>query len=463
MDQDNQEHRRGTPDSGGAVSSAEAQRPVPPDHRLPAPPDQKLLPSPGDDPVANGPVRRHRWLVWLILLLVALAIFLIYRYEKNSEAKTAAAAKGKGPAAAAITVGQSKTGNMNIYIDAIGTVTPTYTVTVYSQITGRVMEVHYREGQMVTKGDPLVEIDSRPYQATLQQAEGTLARDSGLLAEARIDFRRYIEANARNAIAKQQLEDQEQVVVQDEGTVKTDQATVDYDRVQLEYCHIVAPITGRVGLRLVDAGNTVFAGSSSTLVVITQLQPITVVFNVSEDDLPQIQSQMRGAHQLEVDAFDRADEKLIEAGKLTSLDNQVDTTTGTIKFRAEFENRHLGLFPNQFVNARLLVNTLRNVTLVPSAAVQHNGTSAFVYVVNPNKKVSVEQIKTLTSDEEMTAVQGVASGVTLATSGFDRLEGGAAVLVRNAGQQNSAGHGSNSSPGGNKTSVKSGRAGSSAP
>jgi multidrug efflux system membrane fusion protein len=231
-------------------------------------------------------------------------------------------------------------------------------------------------------------------------------------------------------------------VVQDEGTVKADQGTVDYDRVQLAYCHIVAPITGRVGLRLVDPGNTVFAGSASTLVVITQLQPITVVFNVSEDDLSQIQAQLKGGRQLSVDAFDRANEKLIESGKLTSLDNEVDTTTGTIKFRAEFPNQNLSLFPNQFVNARLLVKTLNRATLVPSAAVQHNGTNAFVYVVNTDSKVSVQQITTLASDDQNTAVQGVNPGVSVATSGFDRLENGVEVIVRPAaGQPNTEGRG----------------------
>jgi multidrug efflux system membrane fusion protein len=402
----------------------ETQRPVSPDHRLNA--------SPQDLPPEHESHWWSKWVAWLILVLVVLGIFFAYRYITNKNATEAAAAKGKGPQAAAITIGQSKSGNINIYVDALGTVTPTYTVTVYSQVTGRVMEVHYREGQMVMKGDPLVDIDPRPYQATLDQAQGTLARDEGLLAEARIDLKRYQDANAKNAIAKQQLEDQEQVVIQDEATVKTDKATVAYDQVQLEYCHIIAPITGRVGLRLVDAGNTVFAGSSSTLVVITQLQPITVVFNVSEDDLPQVQSQLSHGHQLQVDAFDRADEKQIETGTLTSLDNQVDTTTGTVKFRADFPNRHLTLFPNQFVNARLLVNTLRNVVLVPSAAVQHNGTNAFVYIVNPNNTVSVQQIKTLTSNEDVTAVEGVNPGVNLATSGFDRLENGALVLVRGA-------------------------------
>ena len=193
---------------------------------------------------------------------------------------------------------------------------------------------------MVNKVDPLMDIDPRPYESLLTQAEGALERDQGALAQARIDLRRYEAAFDRNAIARQQLDDQAQLVVQDKGTVKADQGTLDYDRVQLSYCHIVSPITGRVGLRLVDPGNTVFAGSNSTLVVITQLQPITVVFNVSEDDLPRVQAQLKGGRALAVDAFDRAGDKLIESGKLTSFDNQVDTTTGTVKFRAEFANRN---------------------------------------------------------------------------------------------------------------------------
>ena len=417
-------------------------------------------PAGGTEKLAEDAPRRKRglWIGALILSLILLFAFYRYCGAPPTTATTGGrggAARGGGgeQAPAAITAGQTKTGDINIYVDALGTVTPFYTVTLYSQITGRVLAVYYREGQMVKNGDPLVDIDPRPYESTLTQAEGTLERDQGLLAEAQMDLQRYQAASQRNAIPRQQLEDQEKIVQQDQGTVKADQGTVDYDKVQLSYCHIVSPITGRVGLRLVDPGNTVFSGSSSTLAVVTQLQPITIVFNVSEDELPQVQAQLRGGHTLEVDAFDRSNEKEIEAGKLTSLDNEVDTTTGTIKFRAEFPNRNLSLFPNQFVNARLLLQTLKNVVLVPTAAVQHNGTNAFVYMINQGGRVSVQQVTVLTGNDQETAVTGLKSGVDVATSGFDRLENDVAVSVTNSGtpQRNNPGHGENQSPGGRTT------------
>jgi multidrug efflux system membrane fusion protein len=406
--------------------------------------------------------KSHMWL-WLMLavLLVLLVLFLRRRDSgKASSAAPGSSTKGgvaagagggrgqQGPAA--ITTGQTRTGDINVYVDALGTVTPINTVTIYSQITGKVMAVYYREGQIVRKGQPLIDIDPRPYEATLKQAEGTLQHDQAVLAEARIDLERYQIAFSKNAIARQQLEDQQQVVLQDQGTVQTDQGTVDYDKVQLSYCHIVSPITGKVGLRLVDPGNTVFSGTGSTLVVVTQLQPITIVFNVSEDDLPAIQAQLKVRRTLEVDAYDRADDKEIEAGRLNSVDNQIDTTTGTVKFRAGFDNKALGLFPNQFVNARLLEKTLKNTVLVPSGAVQHNGTQAFVYVVKPNNTVAVQNITALTSNEKDTAVQGIPAGTTVATSGFDRLENGAPILShqQGSGESKTQGHGSNSGSGG---------------
>lgn len=409
-------------------------------------PDQ----APPDDAPPSGRRPRRHWWLWLITAFFLLLLtFVVYHFRAIAEKNEAAAKSKQEEAGAAITVGQSHTGNINIFVDALGTVTPIATITLYSQITGQVMEVHYKEGQIVNKGDPLIDIDPRPYESTLQQSQGTLERDQGILAQAKMDLERYRAALERNAIARQQFEDQEQMVVQDAGTVKADQATVAYNQVQLSYCHIVSPITGRAGLRLVDPGNTIFAGSASTLVVLTQLQPITVVFNVSEDDLDQVQAQLKGGRSLEVDAYDRTFDKKIEAGRLTSLDNQVDTTTGTVKFRAEFVNKNLSLYPNQFVNAQLLVKTLRNVTLVPSAAVQQNGTNAFVYIVKPDNTVAVQQVKVLTTNETETAVDGLNPGTEVATSGFDRLENGVAVTVRGErNQQNNSGQGSKSSSGG---------------
>ena len=393
----------------------------------------------GDSPTTNGdvphsetrhdiPWYRRRWII--VAAIVVLGLFLLHHFTKAPPK----AAGGRGQQVnAAITVGESKTGDMGIYVQALGTVTPIYTVTVYSQITGRVMEVHFHEGQMVHKGQPLIDIDPRPYEATLKQAQGSLQHDEGLLAQAKMDLQRYQDAYAKNAIAKQQMDDQAHVVVQYEGTVKADQGTVAYDQVQLDYCHLVSPIDGRVGLRLVDPGNTIFAGSGSPLIVITQLQPITVVFNVSEDDLPRVQAQLQGDNKLTVDVFDRANDHMLESGTLSSLDNQVDTTTGTVRFRAEFPNKDAGLFPNQFVNARLLVQMLKGVTVVPTVSIQHNGTTDFVYVVKPDNTVAVQQVTALTNDDQNTALKGLDPGQKIATTGFDRLENGAHVAVRTPG------------------------------
>ncbi len=435
----NQQNSTGSPSDDqdlGASSEAHAS----PNPGSPSAPQAAASLAPPEPPSTGKQSHTLRWIVIGVVLVLVLLAIRHYSTETSSAEGPGVPSGGKkagngrgqqGPAA--ITVGQSTAGNMNIYVDTLGTVTPTNTVTIYSQITGRVMEVRYHEGEIVHKGDPLIEIDPRPYQANLTQAEGTLQHDEGVLAEAKIDLARYQAAFAKNAIARQQLEDQEQVVVQEEGTVKADRGVVAYDQVQLAYCHITAPINGRVGLRLVDPGNTVFAGSSSTLLVITQLQPITVVFNVSEDNLPQVQEQLRGRKQLQVDIFDRSNDKQLERGKLTSLNNQIDTTTGTVKFRATFNNSDLQLFPNQFVNARLLVSTLPNATLVPSAAVQHNGTAAFVYTVNSSANnghtVAVHPITVVTNDDNSTAVQGLDPGVTVATSGFDRLENNVPVAV----------------------------------
>jgi len=288
--------------------------------------------------------------------------------------------------------------------------------------------VHYSEGQFVQKGDALIDIDPRPYQAQLMQAEGTLERDTNVLAQAQMDLDRYRAAWARNAIQKQLLDDQEKIVLQDQGTVKNDQGTVNYDQVQLDYCHISAPIAGRVGLRLVDPGNVVQADQGTILVVITQVQPTTVIFTMPEDSLGQVRSRLRLMHTLPVEAWDRSQTTKIATGKLQSIDNLIDTTTGTVKLRALFDNKDGALYPNQFVNTRLLVNTLNGVTLVSTNAIQHNGQVAFVYVV-ANNVASVRNITTGVADSGMTAVEGINPGDVVATSSFDKLQAGSRVAV----------------------------------
>jgi len=403
---------------------------------LPPPSPSQPAPGPAPEPAPGHDRHQHRrwpWLLLLAVLLLAGVGGLVWHRHAASAGGAAGGAAAPGPAQgpASITVGSSRSGDINVYVHALGTITPITTVTVSSLVTGQVTAVSYREGQIVTQGERLIDIDARPFQANVQQAQGSLQHDQALLVEARMDLQRYRAAFAKGAIAKQQLDDQEQLVVQDQGSVESDAGTLAYDQVQLGYCHITSPLTGRVGLRLVDTGNVVFSGSSTTLAVITQLQPITIVFSVAEDDLPAIEEQLQSGRTLAVDAFDRTDEHRLESGHLTALDNEVDTTTGTVKFRAELPNATLGLYPNQFVNARLLLKTLHQATLVPSAAVQHNGPNAFVYVVKSNA-VAVQAVTVLTSDDHDTAVTGLGPGAQVATTGFDRLENGVTVQVRDA-------------------------------
>jgi multidrug efflux system membrane fusion protein len=373
--------------------------------------------------------RRRRW-VWLILaaflLLGAVGLLLHRRPAVNaSQSKTAA-----GPPALQVSTAVAQKGDIGIYVNALGVVTPLNTVAVRSRVDGQLVKVNYQEGQMVRAGDPLVEIDPAPFQAALVQAEGQFARDTALLENAHLDLDRYKEAFAKNAIPKQQLDTQVATVHQYEGTVKLDQGQVDNAKVQLAYCHLAAPISGRVGLRLVDAGNIVHASDANPLVVITELQPITVIFNVAEDNLPQIQQQLRAGKVLAVDAFDRAQTQKLATGSLATLDNQIDTTTGTIKLRAIFANEDESLFPNQFVNTRLLVDTLRNVTLLPNAAIQRNAESAFVYLLKPDQTVAVQTITAGTTDGNVSAVAGLDPGAVVAADNFSRLTDGAKVTVR---------------------------------
>ncbi len=370
--------------------------------------------------------RRHRW-VWVVVLLAFAGLFYwAWTHEQKSQAAAGGGGRRMTGGIIPVTTAKAHTGSVGIYLDAIGTVTPIYTDSITSQVTGVITAVHYREGQMVRKGDPLIDIDPRPVQAQLQQAEGALERDQNLLAEANMDLERYKQAWSKNAIPRQTLEDQEKLAMQYQGTVKNDEGVVQYDQVQLSYCHITSPINGRVGLRLMDPGNLVTANSSSTLVVVTQIQPITVVFTVSEDNLPQVLDQMRHNKTLNVEAYDRGQQNRLAAGKLASIDNQIDTSTGTVKMRAEFENRDGSLFPNQFVNTRLLVKTLQNQVLIPSSSIQHNGNTDFVYVIQGDKAVE-RTIKSGNSDRGETAVQGLQPGDEVANSSFEKLQNGSQI------------------------------------
>ncbi len=322
------------------------------------------------------------------------------------------------------------TGNLQVVLSGLGTVTPLATITVQTQISGELMSVGFKEGQIVQKGDFLAQIDPRPYQAALENAEGTLAHDTQLLAQAKSDLARYETLNRQDSISKQQTVDQEFLVKQDQGTVIADQGTVDTDKLDLVYCHITAPVSGRVGLRLVDPGNYVQTSSSTGLVVLTQLQPISVIFVLPEDNIPSIYQKLRAGQTLQVTAWDRANEKQIAAGTLETVDNEVDTTTGTVKLRATFPNADYALFPNQFVNARLLVSTLSNVTVAPVAAVQHGAPGSFVYLIKPNGTVGVQVVKTgITDEDQVQILSGAKPGDEVVVDGVDRLRDGAKVSV----------------------------------
>jgi membrane fusion protein, multidrug efflux system len=390
-------------------------QPIGPDHQLPAP----------------GPsTRRHtivRVIVWLVILLIFAAGFLLVLRHKEDTSKAAAPRRGAG-GTVTLTTATARKGDIGVYLDAIGTVTPVYTASITSQVAGQITSVNYREGQFIKKGDPLLDVDSRSYRATLTQAQGTLERDENVLAQAKMDLARYRDAWARNAIPKQTLDDQEKIVLQDEGTVKLDQGSVQFDQIQVDYCHIVSPITGKVGLRLVDPGNVVQADGTTTLAVVTQMQPMTVIFTIPEDNLGQVAPHLRQRAPLEVTAFDRSGQHQIAKGTLLTLDNQIDTTTGTVKARSTFNNKDNALYPNQFVNARLLVNTIHDATLIPTSAIQHNGTASFVYVIQENV-AHMRSVKPGVVDGDTTLVTGIDPGDVLADSSFDKLQDKSKVIV----------------------------------
>jgi multidrug efflux system membrane fusion protein len=363
---------------------------------------------------------------------VAGATFLLSQRNETSAPGGTRGKKGKGGGAVPVGIAQVQQGDIGVYINALGTVTPVYSVTVTSRVTGELMEVHYREGQIVHKGDLLALIDPRPYQAIVTQAEGQLARDRAALKNSYIDLDRYKQIYAQKAIPEQTLATQQAVTEQNEGTVRVDEGNLEAARVNLEYTRITAQIDGRVGLRLVDPGNIVQANGTTGLLTIAQLQPITVMFTIAEDYVSDVTSQLRNGRKLEVDALDRANQTQLAKGTVLTIDNAIDATTGTVKVRSSFSNKDLRLFPNEFVNARLLLKTLKQVNLVPTAAIQRNNEIAFVYVVAEDNAVKTRNIKIATTDGNTAAVTGVKPGERLITDGFDRLQDGVKVVVRSS-------------------------------
>ncbi len=401
-------------------------------------------------PQSRGPVvvvrrSRLRWLIGLIILLGGgLAVAWFWTTHQATQTASRGAA-GRAAQAAAQPVGAATIdkGDIRIILNELGTVTSLDTVTVLTQISGQLTEIGFKEGQVVKKGDFLVQIDPRPFQAALEQAQGTLAHDQGLLVQAQADLKRFQTLGRQDSIAQQQLEDQHFLVQQLTGTVQTDQGTVDNAKLNLAYCHIVSPIDGQVGLRQVDQGNYVQTGSATGLVVVTQMQPISVLFSVPEDSLTDIIQRVRTGATLSVEAYDRANVQHLATGQLATIDNLIDTTTGTVKLRAIFANPDETLYPNQFVNARLLVNTMQNTVRVPVPAVQRGEPGTFVYVINPNNTVSVRAVKLGPTDGGYTAVlSGLQPGEKVVTDGTDRLRDGAAVTVPPPAEANAQGQAS---------------------
>ena len=410
-------------------------------------------PAPTTPPLPP-PKPRGRRIFGRLVLLGALAVAAYFAWEKfeHKAPSTNDGVKSERPATPpqTVRVAPVTVGDMPITIDALGTVTPFETVTIKTQIAGKLMEVGFTEGQMVKKGDFLAQIDPLPYQAALAQAKGQLAKDQALLGQAQSDLSRYETLAKQDSISKQQVTDQQMLVQQDSAAIQTDQAQVQTAQVNLDYAHIVSPITGRVGLRLVDPGNYLQPSDATGIVVITQLDPISVVFPISEDNLPPVAARLRSGAQLKVTVFDRANVNELATGVLSTYDSQVDVTTGTIKLRATFDNPNGVLFPMQFVNVRLLVNTMKGVTLAPNAAIQIGPSGNFVYLLNKDGTVSKRDVVSGPTDGKMTTVsQGLAPGDQVVIDGVRppaRRRKGAARRRRRRNTASGSGPGSGAAP-----------------
>ncbi len=393
----------------------------------------------GSETIESNPHSSKRpffkqWWFWLILLCLIVGGFFSVWKERQLPSAASAASKKGALLPTPVFVAAARTGDMNLYLTGLGSVTPLNNVTIRSRVDGQLMDVHFREGQNVVKGSLLAVIDPRPFQVQLTQAEGQMARDREQLNNARLDLERYRTLWKQDSIPRQQLDTQEALVRQYEGAVKIDQGQIDSARLNLTYSRITAPVSGRAGLRLVDPGNMVHATDTGGLLTITQVQPIAVVFPLPEDSLPQVLQKMK-AGRLTVEAFDREMKQNLAAGELATVDNQIDPATGTVKLKAFFANRNSELFPNQFVNARLLLDVKKDAIIIPSAALQRNPQGAFVFVLRPDKTVAMRAVKIgITQGGEATVVEGLAVGEQVVVEGAERLREGSKVEVKEPGR-----------------------------
>jgi multidrug efflux system membrane fusion protein len=401
--------------------------------------------------------KKSGWLWILALIILAGGAYYYYKSRPSSESKAAPAPGGRaaalGPVSVAVTPALKQ--NVPYYLSGLGTVTAFNTVTVKSRVDGELQKVNFTEGQFVHEGDLLAEIDPRPFQVALEQMEGQLFRDQSQLDNARVDFARYDKLAKEGVIASQQVDTQNATVGQLEGAVRADQAQIDNEKLQLVYCKITAPLSGRVGLRLVDQGNMIHATDPNGLVVITQVQPIAVLFTLPEDNLPEVIQHMK-SEQLGVEAYSRDDQSMLASGKLLTVDNQIDPTTGTVRFKAAFENRDLSLWPNQFVNTRLMLAVRKDAIVVPLAAIQRGTQGSYVYTVKAGK-ANLQPVKVdLTQGDIALIATGVSVGDQVVVDGQERLQSGTPVEVHNASTSGPAGGSGGSAPAPGKNSDHTG-------
>ncbi len=423
--------------------------------------DTNNLPSHEFRKPRNQDFVRSWWLWLLVLALLGTGIYFYFFAPQKTEAaapaqnaagKSGGKRNGNGGQPMSVVTATAKTGDISIYLNGLGSVVPLNTVTVKPRVDGQLMRILFREGQVVKQGQALAEIDPRPYQVQLTQAEGQYARDQALLKNAQVDLERYKTLFQQDSIAKQQLDTQEAQVRQYEGALKVDKGQIDSAKLQLTYAQVTAPASGRIGLRQVDQGNIVHASDTNGIVVITQLQPITVVFTIPEDNIPSVMQKLQAGSKLSVDAYDRSQKTKLATGTLLTVDNQIDTTTGTVKLKAQFSNEDFSLFPNQFVNARLLVETRHGLTVIPTAAIQRGTQGTFVYVVKDDRSVSVRPVKLGPSQGDDTAIDsGLATGEMVVVDGADKLREGAKVeLATRDGGARSKGSGTGQREGGRR-------------